>query len=87
VAPTPAKPTTAFRTTVGLGALEELRDVASDLRVLDADVRGEPSSGCEPDGERQTARSGFAATTSSAWRPIEPVAPSRAIRLVDTVEG
>jgi hypothetical protein len=27
---------------VGLGALEELRDVASDLRVLDAEVRGEP---------------------------------------------
>ena len=26
---------------VGLGALEELRDVASNLRVLDAELRGE----------------------------------------------
>ena len=45
------------------------------------------SSGCDPDASAHTVSSGFAATTSSACRPMDPVAPSRAIRLSRTREG
>ncbi len=41
VAPTPAKPTTAFRTTSGSRALEQLDGIAADLGVLDAVLGGE----------------------------------------------
>jgi hypothetical protein len=43
--------------------------------------------GCEPDASAHTENSGFAAITSSACRPMDPVAPSKAIRLSRTVEG
>ena len=73
---------------VGLGRVEELREVAADLDVLDAELaRRASSSGCEPDASAQTVSSGFAAITSSACRPMDPVAPSRAIRLSRTGEG
>jgi hypothetical protein len=39
-----------------------------------------PSIGVEPDVAPTTSRPGFAAMTSRAWRPIEPVAPRTAIR-------
>ena len=39
------------------------------------------SRGVEPDWSAHSSRSGCAATTSIACRPIEPVAPSRATRL------
>ena len=41
VAPTPAKPTTAFSTRSGLGRFEELREIAADLDMLDAELGGE----------------------------------------------
>ena len=73
---------------VGLGRVEQLGEVASDLDVLDAET---PQRRRRAAASRTRARtrvsSGFAAITSSAWRPMDPVAPSRAIRLSRTVEG
>ena len=43
VAPTPAKPTTAFSTTSGFARVEELREIASDLHLLDAVLGSELS--------------------------------------------
>ena len=73
---------------VRLGRLEQLGEVAADLDVLDAERRRELverlRAGCEgADGRARDC----AAITSSACRPIEPVAPSSAIRLSRTVEG
>ena len=65
---------------VGLGTLEELGRIAADLRQ-----RARPSIGVDPEVAATSSRPGFASITSSAWRPIEPVAPSRAIRFIPTV--
>ena len=73
---------------VGLGRLEELDDVAADLDVLDAELGCERGrAAASPTRARRPRSSGFAAITSSAWRPMDPVAPSRAIRLSRTCEG
>ena len=63
---------------VRLGALEQLGQVAADLRVSGAS----PSIGCEPDDAATSSSSGCAAMISSACRPIEPVAPSSATRFI-----
>ena len=72
---------------VGLGCVEKLREIAPDADVLDAERPARSSRGCDPDARAQTVSSGVAAITSSACRPMDPVAPSRAIRRSRTVEG
>ena len=49
VAPTPAKPTTAFRTTSGSRRSSSSREVAADLRVRDGVLRGESREVGDPD--------------------------------------
>ena len=71
VAPTPAKPTTAFRTTSGSARFQQLGDVAADLHVLDAvlarQLRQVGRAGCE----RARARA-----RGSARRPRSPAGRS-----------
>ena len=78
VARSPAKPTTAFRTTSGSARS------SSSVRSPPTCVSGaRPSIGCEPEAAATSSSSGFGSMISSAWRPIEPVAPSRATRFID----
>ena len=82
VAPTPAKPTTAFSTRSGSRGFQERGQVTADLDVLDAVLRrASSSSGCEPEASANNLELRVTSTISSACRPIEPVAPSNAIRL------
>ena len=71
---------------VRLCGFEQFRDIAADLRVLDAvlarELRQVGGAGCE---SAQSSSSGFRSMTSIACRPIEPVAPSSAIRFTCTV--
>ena len=71
----PAKPTIALRTTSG--CVRSSTSVASPPTCV---TGASPSIGVEPDVAATSSSSGFAAITSSAWRPIEPVAPRTAIR-------
>ena len=71
----PAKPTIAFRTTSG--CVRSSTSVASPPTCVSG---ASPSIGVEPDVAATSSSSGFAAITSSAWRPIEPVTPRTAIR-------
>ena len=72
---------------VGLGGVEELGDVAADLDVLASQLRRELVERLRARRERAHRELGVAAITSSACRPMDPVAPSRAIRLSRTGEG
>ncbi len=63
---------------VGLGFLQELREVAADLRQRREAVLQWRR---EPEAAAQSSSSGCASITSSACRPIDPVAPSSATRL------
>ena len=85
VAPTPAKPTIAFRTTSG--AAVSSRPVTSPPTCVCATPCSRASSvrSDEPAARAQSSSSGFRSTTSIACRPIEPVAPSSAIRFTRTV--
>ncbi len=75
VAGRPAKPTTAFRTRSGSARS------SSSVRSPPTWVSGaRPSIGVEPDAAATSSSSGCASTISTAWRPIEPVAPRSAIR-------
>ena len=63
---------------VGLGALEQLGEVAADLRE-----RREPVDRLRARTRPRRARGrGARRSPRCAWRPIEPVAPSRAIRFI-----
>ena len=66
---------------VGLRRLEQLRQVAAGLDVR-RDVR---RRGVVPDAAAHSSSSGCASITSSACRPIDPVAPSSAIFLIEPV--
>src|SRR5581483_11607551 len=81
VARMPAKPTIALSTTSGSDASS--RAVGSPPTWTCATPRGaaSSSSGVPPDISAQSSSRGCASTISIACRPIEPVAPSRAIRL------
>src|SRR5581483_2962874 len=74
----PAKPTTAFSTTSGRARS------SSSVRSPPTCFSGAStsSSGVEPDATAHSSSSGCASTISIAWRPIEPVAPRRATRLM-----
>ncbi len=66
---------------VGLGGVE--KSPAPSRRPARARRRARPPvspSGCEPDINAHSSRSGLASTISIACRPIEPLAPSRATR-------
>ena len=76
----PAKPTIAFRTMSGSRALEQLGRVAADLRERREAVDRRRARRRGDELELGVSPS----ITSSAWRPIEPVAPRRAIRLIVT---
>ena len=65
---------------VGLGALEQLGRVAADLRQRREAVDRRRAGGGGDELER-----GVAAITSTAWRPIDPVAPRSATRVMGTV--
>src|SRR4029079_9266754 len=81
VAWTPAKPTTALRTTSGCA--RSSRSVRSPPTSFSG--ASTSSSGVEPDAAAQSSSSGCASTISIAWRPIEPVAPSSATRFMVSV--
>ncbi len=89
VAPTPAKPTTAFRTRSGSDASRSSVRSPPTWTCSTPSSAASSSSGCDPDASAQSSRSGCSATISSACLPMEPVAPSSAIRLtpVATPEG
>ncbi len=87
VAPTPANPTTAFSTRSGSEASSSAVRSPPTCTCSTPSCDATSSSGCEPDARAQTVSSGFAAITSSACRPMDPVAPSRATRLSRTGEG
>ena len=61
---------------VGLGPLEQVGRVSPGLRQR----REARRSAASPEVAATSSSSGCASITSIAWRPIEPVAPSRAIR-------
>ena len=86
-APRPAKPTTAFSTTSGSASSSKLGEVAADLDVLTPARPRARRVECEPDASAQSSSSGWRSMTSSAWRPIEPVAPRRATRFMAPVYG
>ena len=65
---------------VRLRTLEQLGRVASDLRQ-----RGEPVDRRRARRGRDELQRGFPAITSIAWRPIDPVAPRSATRVMGTV--
>src|SRR5581483_7296372 len=71
----PANPTTALRTRSGSARC------SNSVRSPPLCVSGaRPSIGCEPEAAATSSSSGCASITSIACRPIEPVAPRRAIR-------
>ena len=69
---------------VGLRALEQLGEVAADLRQRRVDVVERRRAG---GGGARARAPGCASTISIAWRPIEPVAPSRATRFTGASVG
>ena len=77
----PAKPTTAFSTTSGCARS------SSSVRSPPTCLSGAStsSSGAEPLAAAQSSSPGCASTISIAWRPIEPVAPSKATRFIGAV--
>src|SRR5262249_19562924 len=76
----PAKPTVAFSTTSGWARS------SSSVGSPPTWVSGASSSiAVDPEVAATSSSSSLAAITSSAWRPIDPVAPRRAIRLIATV--
>ena len=77
VASSPAKPTTALRTTSGSARS------SSSVRSPPTCVSGaSPSIGGDPGSGGDELEPGCASMTSRAWRPIEPVAPSSGDPLV-----
>ena len=72
---------------VGLGASRSSVTSPPTCDVLDAELGGELVERLRARGERADGEVGVRGDTSSAWRPIEPVAPSSAIRLSRTGEG
>src|SRR3954452_7611491 len=80
VAGSPANPRVAFRTTSG--SARSRSAVGSPPTCV---CGASPSIAVEPLVAATSSSSGRAPITSSAWRPIEPVAPSSATRVMDTV--
>src|SRR5436190_15549995 len=80
VAGRPAKPTTALRTRSG-SARSSCCVTSPPTWVSGA----RPSTSREPEAAAQSSSSGWASMISSAWRPMEPVAPSSAIRFTPEV--
>ena len=80
VAGRPAKPTVALRTTSGRA--RSSNTVGSPPTWVNG---ASPSIGVDPLLAATSSSSGSAPITSSAWRPIDPVAPSRAIRFTGEV--
>src|SRR5919198_5688012 len=77
VAGSPAKPTTALSTTSGRARS------SSSVRSPPTWVSGaRPSTGCDPEAAATSSSPGLDSTISTACRPIEPVAPSRATRFI-----
>src|SRR3954447_24105148 len=80
VAGSPANPSVAFSTTSG--SARSSRAVGSPPTCV---CGASPSMAVEPLVAATSSSSGRAPITSSAWRPIEPVAPSSATRVMDIV--
>src|SRR6185437_4366885 len=78
---------TAFRTLSGSAMSSS--DMRSPPTCAWSTPRSEasPSSSLEPDASAQTSSSSFASMMSSAWRPIDPVAPKTAIRFTREIVG
>jgi hypothetical protein len=81
VAPTPAKPTTALRTTSGSAAWRSAVGSPPTCTCSTPCAEASAPRSVEPLVSATSSSSGFRSTTSTACRPIEPVAPRSAIRL------
>src|SRR4051812_37261837 len=87
VAGKPAKPTTALSTTSGRhSSRSSLRSPPTWACSTPRSAASEPSS-FDPDASATTSRSGLASMISIAWRPIDPVAPSTAMRFTRRIVG
>ena len=80
VAGSPAKPSVALRTMSGCA--RSRISVGSPPTCVSG---ASPSIAVDPEVAATSSRPGFASITSIAWRPIEPVAPRRATRVMATV--
>ena len=87
VARQPAKPTTAFSTRSGSHASSSASSLPGTGSARRRAPRRARRRRAAPAASAHSSSSGFASTISIAWRPIEPVAPRRAIRFMLGVYG